>query len=258
MKHCIFCSAELVGKLKSKEHVLRKSWLHDLGLATARVPATLLRGGDVVATRDHQAEQLLAGEICRACNNGWMQLLDASVSVQLIGMARGELRPAELDRLARLRFARWILKTACVFESIQPLARRHTPSAMRYALMLDGFLPPDGFVMVAHQFNADVEPRVGICLLDVWPAGRHSPELEALPQSARLKFSVQYQRIVLSCICISQARIVACEAPFGGEVVTGSVPVFWREAAITEEELAVTIGNHPSMYFCSNLSAWLN
>lgn len=259
MKNCVFCGAPLVGKARAKEHVLRASWLRALDLTTARAPVTLLRALDVVEVRDHQAEQLQAGEICRTCNNGWMHCLDSSVSDDLLAMARGQLRPSHLGRDARLRLARWMLKTACVFESLQHAARRHIPAEMKRALMAGGFLPPDGFVMVAHQFPTEVQPRVGICLVDVWPTDENRARLQVLPQSDRLKFAVQYRRIVLSCVCISTVRMVGCETIFGAEVITSPVLIAQTAGAISEEDLiAAGLENHPSVFFAANLNPWLD
>lgn len=171
-----------------------------LGHLDSPMPGTLHRGNDLVheAPDTRPAEKLVVGKICARCNNGWMDRLDTSVSDDLLGLACGELRLVDLDSAARFRFARWLLKTACVVRHGSPKDFRHVPADIMASCEIDSFLPR-GFIAYACQ-TAEPTRALSSSSVDAWfvdPDGVH--QLAHMPQTQRLKAAFQFDRLIIGC-----------------------------------------------------------
>lgn len=144
MRTCIFCGVPL-GANRAREHVLRDSWLTRLGHSNSPVAFDFLSGTEKLTSREFVADSLQTGEICGACNRGWMNSLDVAVQDIVLGLAQD---PSQISRVTESdgpRLARWILKTAIAFVATDARARRHFSDEIISNLKMDGYIPSGFF-----------------------------------------------------------------------------------------------------------------
>jgi hypothetical protein len=139
------------------------------------------------------AAAVLTGEVCKACNGGWMQELDESVDHVVMGLAQQPPQSVELSSEVLNNLARCLLMHACCFTYTEPPERRHVPRKLLEGVQRSGFVP-DGFFMFgmhlgepAHQVNAGTS--------ELWPNKSRTGILQ-LPQSSRMKFGMQYDSAI--------------------------------------------------------------
>lgn len=112
-QHCVFCGGSLTG-LRSREHVF-PCWLTD-HYGTAAQPFQIRWTADwsheLRGEREITMSSLVAGRVCRRCNNGWMSQLETDVAQPLLALASGNRPLAELTTDERALVARWATKTA--------------------------------------------------------------------------------------------------------------------------------------------------
>ncbi|HTI68923.1 MAG TPA: hypothetical protein VMF06_03095, partial [Candidatus Limnocylindria bacterium] len=91
MKKCIFCGVSLTAENRSQEHILRYAFLERLGHLRTPVSLAFSAKGNAIPfqVRNYPAETVKAGDICRPCNNGWMNYLDLAVEDILFRLATG-------------------------------------------------------------------------------------------------------------------------------------------------------------------------
>lgn len=204
MRICIFCRSPLTTDSRAKEHVLRNSWLRELGHRKTELALGKFSKHGFIGEQRLVADQLQAGEVCAACNGGWMDYLDRRVEHIVLGLAREPGTGISVDRDDARTLARWLLKTACAFIHTDSRERRHIPRAVLSRVRRDGFLPP-GFVAFGARSSV-AERGIGIANLDMWPFSSMQ-RLNATSQMGRLKFGVRYDNVLLGC------SYVNCEAP---------------------------------------------
>lgn len=138
---CIFCSAANV----SKEH-LWSSWLHP-HLAAYRTPAfdevtQTYSGSAPVGVHRKSREGWSANKrvrvVCRDCNSGWMNRIEAAARPYLMPLVEG--RGVTLSDEAVERVVRWIVLKVLVCEHMQP-NEYTTPLAERVAFKEHGTVP---------------------------------------------------------------------------------------------------------------------
>ena len=77
---CIFCGQPLKAVIKAKEHVFPVWLLKRLGISNAEITETWWSSmGLTKSQRAHSIGSILLGNICRSCNNGWMNMLEQRV-----------------------------------------------------------------------------------------------------------------------------------------------------------------------------------
>ena len=111
-KKCIFCNRNLSGE-RSREHIFPQWLLDHLQIRDEEISPTHYSRvtSQVVSTRHHTLDGLLAGRVCRACNNGWMDRLEAAVKENLISLIAAEKVVVDLEANERVNIARWVAKT---------------------------------------------------------------------------------------------------------------------------------------------------
>lgn len=259
MRNCLFCEDVLSNSNRAKEHVLRHSWLKNLGYATLPMNSIQRGRAGITSSRILQANQLLAGEVCKNCNNGWMDNLDRQVEHIVFKLANesGENEKIDINKKDARTIGRWLLKVACVHECTDSKDRRHIPQSVRSRVMIDKFLPP-GFIAIACRNPSDFgEVGVEIVGLDAWT----EPDIALnFPQSTRLKFAIRYNNITFGCCYVHSRRptfigirglhhpLITSKASFrfketvDAQSIINSLPQFFgRENTLAEIFLA-TIG----------------
>lgn len=182
---CGFCGVFLNAKNRAKEHVLRRSWLDRLGHTKSKVSSGFMSGAVLLGERNQAAEQVQAGEVCSACNNGWMNHLDLSVEDHVLKLAVDPAAELVVGRLGARQIARWILKTAIAFELTAEPSRRHIRTEIVRRVRRANWLP-DGFA--AFYCRSPLGQRgISVASFDAWPV-ECVPLVGGLPQSRRLKF----------------------------------------------------------------------
>jgi hypothetical protein len=117
-KLCAFCDTPLTRENRSKEHVLPQ-WLIDfLLIRKEKIETTHFSSkGETLTTRKHTLENLLAGQICEVCNNGWMSELEQAAIPILKPLILGKTTVVELNDKERQIISRWTAKTAFALNS---------------------------------------------------------------------------------------------------------------------------------------------
>lgn len=131
MRSCIFCQVQITASNDSNEHALPLWLQRELNLGSTMVHKVHKRplreprsyGDEVptstVAEHKYPVRNLVAGGVCRRCNNEWMSELETAVKPVLLNYIRGRF-----DNLLRLGsphatlVARWAAKTAFVLDAI--------------------------------------------------------------------------------------------------------------------------------------------
>lgn len=206
-RKCYFCGNSLSGN-RAKEHVIRKAWLKELNLLTQPLEGSQGHKAQFVATRRVVANNMLAGEICQLCNNGWMNRLDEEVHELVIGLATLRITPLALSPTERALIGRWALKVACAFEATDSPDRRSIPEDVRRDIS-EGREPRGSYLLAV---GVTAISHVGASILDVWSEDCVGiADLRARPQSCRLKFGISLGRVVFSGVCIFDASLAIIE-----------------------------------------------
>lgn len=134
---------------RAKEHTFARSLLERIGAADEMFsPTHYDMLGRVLTSRAMPAKSLIAGEICKTCNGGWMSSLEAAALPLLVpDDPATEINEADQEILAR-----WFLKTAAVLNSSQNY-RLMLPAAVRHSA--SGRPHPDVKVFVAIVIQKD-------------------------------------------------------------------------------------------------------
>jgi hypothetical protein len=149
---CWMCNAK--SGERAKEHTFALSLLAELGATSESFSPTHMSsiGSVVSARRQMPSKALLAGEVCKDCNAGWMSDLEMAARPLLVAGARGET-DRELGRAEQLTLARWFFKTAIVLNCSQNY-RLLLPWNVRHSAKTG--LHPDVRVLVARRpFNPE-------------------------------------------------------------------------------------------------------
>ena len=193
---CGFCGVNLTAQNRAKEHVMRRSWLARLDHSKTMIQNTYMSTEGVQETRAMPADQLLAGEVCAQCNNGWMNHLDQQVERWLMRAVKFDDEVIDVTTHEARQIGRWLLKMAIASELTDRPHRRHIPKSIRHHLRRANWLPT-GFAVFTCRSDIPMK-GVGFSMLDVWPWGA-SDLVRSVPQSRRMKFAVQYDNLVIGC-----------------------------------------------------------
>lgn len=153
-KTCLFCGTSLAGT-RSLEHVLPLWLIEYLGVSDEEMtPTHMNAAGELLSTRRHTPRNLVEGNVCSKCNNGWMSSLENQVISIVISLMEGDRVVVDLNEEERFRVSRWASKTVYVlnsssnFRDIVPLEHfRH--------LYLDPDSLPRFVTVVAQQHHGE-------------------------------------------------------------------------------------------------------
>jgi hypothetical protein len=157
---CHFCRLPVCRK-KSREHVFPRWLLRLLHSSRIRVDATRFTpDGTPLSVRSHGLDEFVLGGVCRACNHGWMSLLESNARPALEALVTGLRSVRDLSCEDRSTIARWATKTAAVLNLATDFERLFTQSLV-WAIKDDPLgLPPGVFV-----FGAQHRPSCSSCWL---------------------------------------------------------------------------------------------
>jgi hypothetical protein len=150
---CVFCGALLAAQ-RSREHIFAR-WLvirYDKLSQPFQVTWNSDADGSVRAQRDLTMANLVAGRVCRECNNGWMCRLEQSVMDMLPAVASGQRRLTDLGAGERELLARWATKTTVAARSAD--LGPQLVSASHGRILAIGSMPP--MHVVARQADIDL------------------------------------------------------------------------------------------------------
>src|SRR5438128_6897657 len=95
---------------------------------------------------------MLAGHVCRPCNNGWMSRLETAGRPLILDLAEGRRKIFSLgDSEARL-LARWTVKT-CYALHAGSNYRRIVPDDHPATLPFEDYRLPGGVFVVGHAYH---------------------------------------------------------------------------------------------------------
>lgn len=137
---CIFCGNPLTGQ-RSREHVFPRWLMREFDTLAQPFSVTWTddADGSPRESRELVMGNLVAGRVCRTCNNGWMSQLEQAASGLLLDVATGRRPLAGLDADERRLLSRWVAKTAFAARSAAP-GPQLVPPAQASALV-DGNMP---------------------------------------------------------------------------------------------------------------------
>ena len=176
---CWFCPTT-TGK-RTREHIFPQWLLKTLCAEDEFFTPThqMWHGGTLTQRGPIKATALVAGEVCDACNSGWMSQLEVEARKVLFPSDGCTILTSEDQGI----LARWFTKTAVALNISQNF-RLLLPSAMRHALQLG--MPPDLRVFLARhvdQKHGQLDWRQGAQVVALVPAGR---SLEDAPSIHRV------------------------------------------------------------------------
>lgn len=188
----MFCSAPL-GANRSNEHVFPRWLLAQLGANTTVIASThVTPAGSTTVTREHPADRLVNGRVCRDCNNGWMSLLEIQARPILTRLldevqALSGLRPGEDEVLARwVAKSAFALNTASDFESLAPTSHHS-------AVVAGTSLPPGLHCFASGHISSQVVGWLQTRETPiVWPA-TGGPKPERLRRAADKSYKIGLQ-----------------------------------------------------------------
>src|SRR5262245_34602777 len=144
---CIFCQCEIRSE-RAKEHILPRWLLDEFGFGKDQVlPTHFSETGDVISDRLHGLEDLLAGRVCKSCNNGWMSELEIQNKRLITSLARGQIDTLDLTDNEAMGLARWTFKTSLCLHSSSNYRRVIPSSHYAYARTHKDSLPPGVYVV---------------------------------------------------------------------------------------------------------------
>jgi hypothetical protein len=119
-RRCLFCRRRLGDVGRAKEHVVPLWLQNEWGLSDKLLePTHLDKQGVVLSSRRHSMSGLLAGHVCRLCNNGWMSGLETAARPLILNLAEGRRKIRSLGDSEALLIARWAVKTCYAFGQLQ-------------------------------------------------------------------------------------------------------------------------------------------
>ena len=192
---CAYCGVNL-GRNRAKEHILRNSWLKELGHSKSQIVLDMSSSEAFLEKRNLVADQLQAGEICNECNGGWMNDRDLAVEEVVLGLARSKNLQEKSGRARDISL--WIFKTGFTFCLTDYTYRRHVPPEIM-ANLKHGILP-SAFVTFIHHAPLG-ERHVATSMADIWPEDGASFVFSE--QKHRFKFGVQYDEIIFGCVYVT-------------------------------------------------------
>lgn len=141
---------------RTREHVFPRWLLDELGAADEPFrPVHRDLFGRVISARGPiPAKAFVAGQVCAACNGGWMSSLEVQVRPVLFPPSGR----ASLDATSQQILARWFIKTAVVLNSSQNY-RLMVPTPARHALAHG--IPSDFGVYLASHHQTDGQLNFG-------------------------------------------------------------------------------------------------
>lgn len=197
MKTCPFCDTIVRKGTNSEEHLLRKAWIRRLKQEKHGVHSKRYATGswDIEHQSWKTPMNMVAGGICKSCNEGWMHDIDVSVDHIVMGEAEGDRMLDRADEGERRSVARWLAKTALCARFTEPPDRRHVDPAMYARMMAPEYVPP-GLLACCSRIP-DALPFVGYSIMDVWPLSGPAM-LKGIPVH-RFKFAAQYGQAIFYC-----------------------------------------------------------
>lgn len=153
MSWCIFCNTQINKSNHSNEDIIPQWLQKHLNIGKMEITPTHLSAFNYMKSeRKHSLKNLLAGQICQSCNNGWMSKLENQIKNVLIQLIDGKKKIEELELNDQISIGRWALKTALTLNSGSNY--HHNIPQMHYHFLINNKNSiPDGVFIFANQMN---------------------------------------------------------------------------------------------------------
>ena len=205
-KKCMFCGAELTTATRAKEHIFPQWLQRHLRISDALIHPTHLTFADkeepslghrVVSRRQHNLRNLLAGQVCATCNNGWMSTLESEVTPLMISLLTSDTKVHMLEEQERLLLARWAAKTAFVLNRGSNFHHLVSDELAHSLRTNTSALPPR--VSVVGQHHHDLGRAFNWIQSQIWIASTEQHDKAEIYelQSATFKVSLQFGQLIL-------------------------------------------------------------
>jgi hypothetical protein len=198
LKLCVFCDNQLTKENRSKEHIIPQWLLDFLGIREETIqPTHFSSKGHTNSTRHHTLDNLLAGQICEECNNGWMSSLEQDAIPILKPLIAGDRVIVDLDDTERQIIGRWTSKTALTLNSASNYLKNIPSDHYKYTMTTAGSLP-SGVFSFAQQHHG-TRPFYWI-QSPTWILNGNSDSLQILGESLKdksYKVAFQFGKLML-------------------------------------------------------------
>jgi hypothetical protein len=108
--------------------------------------------GDIVSIRGHNFAALVAGRVCKECNEGWMSQLEVQCRPLILSLAHGQRRIVELTDKEALLLARWAVKTSYALHSASNW-RRIVDESHYQILDKEEYRLPERVYVIGHTYS---------------------------------------------------------------------------------------------------------
>lgn len=197
-KHCVFCDTVLTKENRSKEHILPQWLLDFLNIRKVEIQPTHFSNiGVTLSTRQHTLDGLLAGQICKECNNGWMSNLELSVMPILKPLMLGKTTIIQLNDNERQIISRWTAKTAFALNSASNYLKNVPLQHYQYIKLNNENLPNN--ISTFGQQHHGTRPFFWI-QSPTWFLNGHSDNLSDIATKSKdssYKISFQFGKLML-------------------------------------------------------------
>jgi hypothetical protein len=197
-KACWFCGAALTAATTSKEHVFPQWLQKELGLAALPITPTWHAEplGELLDQRNQTWGSLVAGRICRGCNNGWMSELETVAMSVLLPLVRGERDVRQLTPQGARKVAVWAVKTVLTLSAA--VQEKRAPMAHYEALYGAPTAVPAGIYVFATQREGLSSPA-HYTIDATWAQSRlcATPDEESAVKHESYKACLQLGRLLL-------------------------------------------------------------
>lgn len=207
---CGFCGEPIGAGTRSREHLIKKAWLRELGHLQTNMPSDHVSGatGKIISSRLATADKLQAGGVCEDCNNGWMERMDAPISDAMLSMARGLTCPLHYSYDIQRQIARWIFRTGCTYRLMNLKLKELISAETRKALINPAYTP-SGLTAFFLSYPPG-KKELGTALIQNWEAYGKGIDLKDVQN---MKFAIQIDSILLGCVHIDTPLLNAVLLP---------------------------------------------
>lgn len=213
-RYCLFCRVPLTGNNTSKEHVMPRWLLRELGIADRIISPAGWHRDRAPVRRTHPWSRLVISDVCKTCNSGWLSDLENRVKRIIPSLANAERTLAALIDDENILLARWTVKTAFLLQRTAGIPAI-IPIDAFYAFAQQPSLLPLGTFAFAFQDDGEHPAPINGLQTQDWTV--YAPYDEAITVNGLIRSSCK--------LSIRIRRLHLLIAYFGS---TGLEPVCWR------------------------------
>jgi hypothetical protein len=219
-RSCVFCGSPA----DSREHVFAKRLCKRANVEHLPVISEFFAEGDgTVARPPHLLDGVKVRHVCTACNNGWMNDLEAWFEQHLGCLIEPSWPNLALPMIEALReeratLAHWLMKTAVMFNLATLQNDRVAFDPTVTGKIKDGILPPHCWVDLAYSRLSTVGGAIskGFRVVNGHAYNRN----QVYSKGLGFRFTIQFNHLLLRI-----ARIPEANVTYDFQHTDGAVPV---------------------------------